>query len=73
MQTWKDMEAYRQRQLDLQREAAVERLAKVARNNTERTNPLYAPLLAGVGRQLTNLGQQLQERYEPQPRLAVES
>lgn len=73
MQSWKDLEVHQQRQGELQREALQERLIQEAQKNGERANPVYAPLLAGVGRQLKNLGQQLQERYEPQPRLVAES
>lgn len=54
-------------------EAKQERLARLARENGSHSAPLYAPLLAQLGRQLSHLGHSLQEHYEASGSLAVET
>jgi hypothetical protein len=51
-----------QHQHDLLREAENQRLAQASK--AVRSNSLYAPLMAGLGRQLSSLGHRLQEAYE---------
>ncbi len=65
-----DLNAYYLAQL--RREAERERLVREAQAN-HRQNPVYAPVLAELGRHLSQLGQSLQEHYETRSDLAVEA
>jgi hypothetical protein len=51
--------AMNQRRKDLMREAQNERLALQAQDS-QKLYPVYAPVLAAVGRQLVQLGERLQ-------------
>jgi hypothetical protein len=52
-----------QRRQDLVNEARRESLARQAVENAERGNPAYYGALAALGRTLTMLGGQLEQRY----------
>lgn len=59
-------------QQELFRQAQQDRLAREAKAN-QKTNPPYAPLLAGLGRQMVEMGQRLQAQYETPTNLGVET
>jgi hypothetical protein len=54
----------RARRQQLEHEAVNERLAQQARRAARPTTRMYHPLLAQLGRQMVNLGEQLQARSE---------
>ncbi len=63
-------ETYRQ---EMHRQANQERLARLAQKQPRPS--IYRPLLAQIGRQMSHLGDRLQEQYrdETLPGLAIES
>lgn len=63
MLSWSEMGAHQSLYEDRRREAARERLARMARADRQAKGPLYAPLLAGLGRHIAALGCALQDRY----------
>ncbi len=54
-------------------EAEAARRAHEAQANRSTANPVYAPLLAELGRRLSRLGDNLQEQYETPGSLVTES
>lgn len=73
------MNAYYQYQLDAQRrsqlmqEAENTRRAQQAQGNDPKAKPVYAGVLAELGRQLVHLGRNLQEQYETPGGLVTDS
>lgn len=63
MMSWTTIGAHQSMYEDRRREAARERLARSARAERPAKSPLYAPLLAGIGRHMAALGGALQDRY----------
>jgi hypothetical protein len=66
MYEWMTMYA-RQRGDELRQNREKQRIIEEALAARGKREPLYAPLLAEVGRQLFELGAQLQERYAEAP------
>jgi hypothetical protein len=61
-----------QQMLDRQREAERQHQVHAAQANRP-NHRFYGPMLAGLGRQMNNLGQQLQKQYETPKNLVMES
>jgi len=61
-----------QQMLDRQREAEQQHLAHAVQANRPKQS-FYGPVLAELGRQMSHLGQQLQEQYATPKSLVMES
>jgi hypothetical protein len=71
MYEWGTMYAH-QRGEELRREREKDLIIEQALAARGKRDPLYAPLLAEVGRQLAKVGAQLQDRYgDAQPETSV--
>jgi hypothetical protein len=66
MYEWMTMYAY-QRGEELRQDSEKQRIIEEALAARGKREPIYAPLLAEVGRQLFELGAQLQKRYTEAP------
>lgn len=61
-----------QQMLDRQREAEQQNLVHAMQANRPK-HSIYGPMLAGLGRQMSHLGQQLQEQHATPKSLVMES
>lgn len=64
MQSNRDYLIQQQHQLNLRRAADKYRLIRLSQVN-RRKRSFYGPMLAGLGRQMSNLGHRLERAYEP--------
>lgn len=69
---WNNIKINEQHRNELIRQAENERLAREAQGKREKSNPVYAPLLAQLGRHLAQFGESLQAEYATHARLEPE-
>ncbi len=69
---WNNIQLNDHHRRHLLRQAENERLARQAQAGRSRSNAIYAAFLAGIGRQLAQLGASLQAEYDAAPSLKPE-